>query len=62
MEILELWLNLPAKSKMTAPFYKGITREDIPVQKMDDGQTEVNVISGKIGSTNGSSPLSRLLP
>jgi redox-sensitive bicupin YhaK (pirin superfamily) len=30
MEILQLWLNLPARLKMTAPRYIGLQKSDIP--------------------------------
>ena len=30
LEILQLWVNLPAKLKMTAPRYMGLQKEDIP--------------------------------
>lgn len=46
LEILQLWLNLPAKSKMTEPFYKGLQKEDIPSLTLDEGKVVVNLISG----------------
>ncbi len=46
LEILQLWLNLPAKSKMTTPFYKGLQKEAIPTLVLDEGRVTVNLISG----------------
>lgn len=46
LEILQLWLNLPAKLKMTTPFYKGLQKEEIPLVEMDNGKVIVNLISG----------------
>ncbi|RYY07434.1 MAG: pirin family protein [Sphingobacteriaceae bacterium] len=46
LEILQLWINLPARSKMTAPFYKGLQKNDIPSLILDDGKVTVNLISG----------------
>jgi redox-sensitive bicupin YhaK (pirin superfamily) len=46
LEILQLWINLPAKSKMTTPFYKGLQKEDIPALVLDEGKVTVNLISG----------------
>jgi quercetin 2,3-dioxygenase len=46
LEILQLWLNLPARSKMTKPFYKGLQQADIPSLKLDEGRVTVNLISG----------------
>ncbi len=46
LEILQLWINLPAKSKMTEPFYKGLQKNDIPSLVLDEGKVTVNLISG----------------
>ncbi len=53
MEILQMWLNLPAKHKMTKPFYKGLQKEDIPIVKLDDGKVKAQIISGKWWGQNG---------
>lgn len=47
----QLWLNLPAKDKMTAPAYGDISRKDIPV--IEDGQSRVHVIAGSYKGTKG---------
>lgn len=49
LEILQLWLNLPARLKMTTPFYKGLQREDIPSLTLDEGNVTVNLIAGPWG-------------
>lgn len=46
MEILQLWVNLPARFKMTDPYYKGLQKEDIPVIAEDAGKVKLNLISG----------------
>lgn len=48
---VQLWLNLPAKEKMTAPKYRSISMEDIPVIT-DDG-VKVHIISGKYKDKKG---------
>ncbi|CAN5472560.1 pirin family protein [soil metagenome] len=53
LEILQLWLNLPAKYKMVEPSYKGLQKEDIPVISLDQGKVEVNLISGFWGDQKG---------
>ncbi|WMJ73916.1 pirin family protein [Cytophagaceae bacterium ABcell3] len=53
LEILQLWLNLPAKLKMTKPFYKGLQKEDIPSVAMDNGKVKLNLVSGKWESEEG---------
>jgi len=45
MEGFQLWLNLPAKDKMTAPWYRDIPREAIP-RFVTDGGATVQVIAG----------------
>lgn len=52
-EVLQLWLNLPAKYKMTPPKYTGATKDDIPHIKEDGGNVVVNLISGNWGSSKG---------
>ncbi len=46
LEILQLWLNLPASLKMTKPFYKGLQKEAIPSLRLDDGKVIVNLVAG----------------
>jgi len=59
LEILQLWVNLPAKHKMTAPFYKGLQQDDIPTVAFDEGRITARVISGNFEETQGAfKPLS----
>jgi redox-sensitive bicupin YhaK (pirin superfamily) len=48
----QLWVNLPAKDKMTAPRYQDIAPEKIPVVRPVDG-VEVRVIAGDFGGASG---------
>jgi redox-sensitive bicupin YhaK (pirin superfamily) len=47
LEILQLWLNLPARLKMTEPRYVGLQKEDIPSFSLDEGKVTVNLIAGE---------------
>jgi quercetin 2,3-dioxygenase len=47
LEILQLWLNLPSKYKMTKPKYIGFQEENIPFVELDGGRVKVNLISGE---------------
>ncbi|WP_299577859.1 pirin family protein [uncultured Sunxiuqinia sp.] len=47
LEILQLWINLPAQSKMNEPFYKGLHKEAIPTVKLDEDRVQVNLVSGE---------------
>lgn len=48
---IQLWLNLPAKEKMTTPQYRDITAEMVPVIK--ENNAEVKVISGNYHNQPG---------
>ncbi len=48
MRGFQLWVNLPAKKKMTDPKYRGITRDQIPTLEKDGVQVKVVA-----GTTNG---------
>jgi quercetin 2,3-dioxygenase len=45
MEILQLWLNLPARLKMTAPRYVGVQADGIPAIEAD--AATVHLVSGE---------------
>jgi redox-sensitive bicupin YhaK (pirin superfamily) len=53
LEILQLWLNLPAAHKMTEPKYVGLQKENIPVASSDEGKVKAQVISGNWNGTQG---------
>ncbi len=53
LEILQLWLNLPARLKMISPKYIGLQKEDIPTLTLDEGRVVVNLIAGTWGETTG---------
>jgi quercetin 2,3-dioxygenase len=52
MRGFQLWLNLPARDKMTAPKYQEFGPEKIPVATPASGVT-VRVISGRVGDVEG---------
>jgi redox-sensitive bicupin YhaK (pirin superfamily) len=52
LEILQLWVNLPARLKMTEPTYSGLQKEDIPAIALND-KVEVNLISGTLDGQKG---------
>jgi len=51
MEILQLWVNLPSRLKMTAPNYVGLQAPDIPKVALDDGRVTVEAVSGHWAGT-----------
>lgn len=52
-EMVQLWVNLPAKDKMTAAGYQAITNAQIPAVALPDGAGQVRVIAGQFGETKG---------
>jgi len=48
----QLWINLPAKLKMTAPRYQNISANEIPELRRDGGAT-IRVIAGTVDGVNG---------
>ena len=58
MEILQLWVNLPGRLKMTQPRYHGVQADEIPAITADQGRATVNLISGSWGGRTG--PISSL--
>ena len=47
-QLLQLWVDLPAKLKECEPRYRDLREWEIPVAHSEDGLTEVKVISGKL--------------
>lgn len=52
LEILQLWVNLPARLKMTEPAYSGLQKDDIPTITVND-KVDVNLVSGTWNGQNG---------
>ncbi len=52
MHGFQLWANLPAKLKMTAPRYQEVKATDIP-QVIDDDGTRVRIVCGAYGGKSG---------
>jgi len=58
LEILQLWVNLPPRLKMTPPRYTGLQRDEIPAIPTPDGKGTVNLTSGEyLGRKGAMQPL-----
>jgi redox-sensitive bicupin YhaK (pirin superfamily) len=53
MEMVQLWVNLPAKDKMTAPGYQTLLSENIPSVELADGAGHLRVIAGEFNGHRG---------
>jgi len=52
-EMVQLWVNLPAKDKMAKPGYQGILSRDIPVVNLQDDAGTLRVIAGDFEGVQG---------
>ncbi|RNF28672.1 nuclease PIN [Massilia aurea] len=53
LEILQLWVNLPSRLKMSAPAYTGLQRDQIPALPLDGGKVTMNLIAGEWEENTG---------
>ena len=51
--MVQLWVNLPAKDKMTTPGYQSIAAADIPAIDLPKDAGRVRVIAGRFGAPEG---------
>ena len=59
LELFQIWLNLPAKNKMAAPYFTMLWSENIPRRVWTDkqgGTTEVTCIAGSVGDMQPLAP------
>jgi len=52
-EMVQLWVNLPAKDKMTAPGYQAVLGTAIPEVALPDGAGRVRIIAGEYDGARG---------
>jgi redox-sensitive bicupin YhaK (pirin superfamily) len=53
LEIIQLWINLPAAKKMMEPAYQELHRHDIPTVAILGGKGELRLVAGQLGSAHG---------
>ena len=53
LQAIQLWVNLPRASKMSAPGYQTIVNDQIPVVELEDGAGSLRVIAGSVGGGKG---------
>ncbi|MDX3907215.1 MAG: pirin family protein [Pigmentiphaga sp.] len=53
MEMVQLWVNLPAKDKMGQPGYQTLLNADIPLVELPEGAGQVRVIAGTYAGRRG---------
>lgn len=55
-EIIQVWINTPAKEKMDPPRYFPLSTENVPVVSLDEGRVNVKVFSGALLGVQGAIP------
>jgi hypothetical protein len=53
LQMAQLWVNLPAKHKMTKPNYQTLLKDQIPVVQKKDSGTSVRVVAGSFEDAAG---------
>lgn len=53
LEILQLWLNLPASKKMMTPNYIGLQKDEIPAFELNGGEIQVQQLFGEWNGVKG---------
>jgi redox-sensitive bicupin YhaK (pirin superfamily) len=52
-QMVQLWVNLPAKSKMSPAKYQAITNNDMTKVLLNDGKSSVEIIAGEYNGLKG---------
>ncbi len=52
-EIVQLWVNLPAKEKMSKPRYQELQAANIPTVELANGTGSLRIIAGEYAGTKG---------
>ena len=60
-EIIQLWINTPAKNKMDQPAYYPLSAEHVPVFLSEDKKVNVKVFSGEVAGIKGPIPSQALV-
>ena len=53
MQMVQLWVNLPAKYKMTEPKYQNIENEDLAKVNLGNGIGSIDIIAGEFENNKG---------
>jgi len=53
LEMVQLWVNLPARYKLSPPRYQTLLARDIPSVPLADGGGELRIIAGELAGAKG---------
>jgi len=57
MQMVQLWVNLPAKNKMTEPKYQNIENKDLAKVDLGNGIGSIDIIAGEFENNKGPASL-----
>lgn len=52
-EIIQFWVNAPAKNKMDPPSYQPLSKEETPVVLSSDKKIKMSIVAGELNGTIG---------
>lgn len=52
-EMVQLWVNLPAKDKMNKPSYQSLEENDFPTTRLAEGKAAAKVVAGELNGVKG---------
>ncbi|CUP86741.1 pirin family protein [Clostridium baratii] len=53
LHMIQLWVNLPKKDKMTHPKYQSISKDDMGIYKLNNDYGEIKIIAGEVNGVKG---------
>ena len=52
-QMVQLWVNLPSKDKMSKPKYQGISKDQIQIVSLENNQGQIELIAGQYQGVEG---------
>lgn len=53
LQMIQLWVNLPSRYKMTEPKYQALSKRDMAIYKLDNDEGEISIIAGEVKGVKG---------
>ena len=53
LQMVQLWVNLPKKNKLTEPKYQALIKENMGNYKLDNNEGEIRIIAGEANGVKG---------
>lgn len=53
LQMVQLWVNLPKKDKLTEPKYQALIKDNMGNYKLDNNEGEIRIIAGEVNGVKG---------